>query len=197
MTSWRKYYIVGDKKKKEELPAAPEKKKRSGRWKLWLFFSVICFLSGLYIGFREDTEWEALEEEIVKDLQTHQQPQPFLYQPPAKNGENFWSRTNSQDFQPIYTNHFECRLKCRNIDFREVNTLLMKPKTPIELLSLGEKYYQYNNYEIVYKVIERVRGNNPPLTVIVAVDTWSKKNTFITVYKGRDEAQDGYCENCE
>ncbi len=70
MVNWEKHYVVGDKKKRKstnDTAPLPTPKRRK-TWKFWLYFSIVCFLSGLILGFEEDYQWDEAKEKLEETL---------------------------------------------------------------------------------------------------------------------------------
>lgn len=138
--NWRKIYIVGDGKKKQQAstevttvepasPTQPPRRPKRGIRYFWAFgFVVIAFSGGLYIGLREDYEAEIFVPNAMAQL----------FGGPVHGMEVDWNKVPDLDGLPanefhshIFGNlpqnktaHFQERIDCRKISMSDVDFVL-------------------------------------------------------------------------
>lgn len=189
MTSWRKIYVVRDDKNKSAHSATPpispppeKPKKRRRAWKYWLFFSFLCMLGGLYVGLNEDQEWECLIDGLQVNIATQLNT--------GSPSQHIWKRAIER-YELRYSDHFVCRMECREITRSEVWTSLKNGVATDEFVNDGEAYSGQRG-EIKYTV----RGETPakrPIKTVFAVNTQSRRVTFITVMDTGIEKRNDPC----
>lgn len=167
MVTWRKHYVVGDENKRDafDVPEGTPPKKKSKAWKYWLWFAVFCFLGGLGIGVQEDQEWEAFTDTII---QKAEQGAP---------SQHIWKRA-IQGYRLVYTDHFLCRMDCRNIRRAEVIYAILHGAAQSEYVNDRDDYSERRG-DIKYVIIGPTTSGRL-IKSVIAVNTRERILTFIT-----------------
>lgn len=186
MTSWQKHYVVNDKKKKTKRAAQsstqqPPKKRRRA-WKFWFPFSLLALIAGLAIGFQEDQEWEIvtdLASNSIKASVTGEDASQFI-----------WKRAIDQ-YQIAYTDHFLCRMGCRDISRQEIWGALRNGVATDEFVNDHSRYPKQQG-EIKYTILGQTTQQRSIRTVL-AVNTFERMVTFITTMDAGVDKKDDPC----
>ena len=185
MTSWKKIYVVGDKKKKNHENSSEQKEKSSpgfkNRMKAFFgklfrtFFKIILviglFLAGLFVGFVEDNEFEDWVNKPAKGI--------------PSQIESGW-KAKWETYEKVSTWHYECRLECRGITQNQVDLAVRN----------GELINYNPNGEFKGIAVEKFKVSGPSalgadITVVFSPNDYNRKITLITAWNndGRDNCE--------
>ena len=147
-------------------------------------------LTGLYIGLNEDQEWERLVDGLQVNLNARLNT--------GSPSQHIWKRAIGQ-YEVRYSDHFVCRMECRNITRSEVWASLKNGVATDEFVNDGEAYSGQRG-EIKYTVRGEAPDRRRPIKTVFAVNTQSRRVTFITVMdasieKGSDPCGANMCRS--
>lgn len=191
MYDWERYYVVCDGKRKKHRSSntdpLPRAKKKT--WKRWLKFAFFMFFVGLALGLVENQE----AERYVDSAQTRISR---VIEAPGVPSQKIWKRAIRQ-YEIAYTDHFMCRMECRDISRPEVWSALHNGAAVNEFIN-DDSDYPKQQGEIKYTVLGQTELHRQIKTVL-AVNTKARLVTFITtmdvgIDRGKDPCGENTCK---